>query len=177
MDYSKSEIVAGVFVLLGLVILAYLSVSIGGLRLGRHHRYEVAARFSNIGGLKPRAPVKIAGVTVGEVKSIRLADYFAEVVIGVDHEVALPRDTIASISTAGLLGESFVSLSPGAADDDLRAGDHITQTEPALNVADILGRYAFGNSNPEKPSPAAPDGDRAPAAPDASAPTRNERTP
>src|SRR5262245_26935913 len=117
MDYGKSEIVAGVFVLMGLAILAYLSISIGGLRLGRHHRYEVKARFSNIGGLKPRASVKIAGVTVGEVSSIRLADYFAEVGIDVDYEVTLPKDTIASITTAGLLGEAYVSLSPGAADE------------------------------------------------------------
>jgi phospholipid/cholesterol/gamma-HCH transport system substrate-binding protein len=176
MDYGKSEIVAGVFVLVGLVVLAYLSISIGGLRLGGHHRYQVSARFSNIGGLKARAPVKIAGVTVGEVGSIRLADYFAEVTIDVDREVSLPKDTIASVTTAGLLGEAYVSLSPGAADEDLRPGGRITQTEPALNIADILGRYAFGNGGPGQPPAASPDGDGGTVAPDTSAPTRKERT-
>ena len=160
-DYRRSEIIAGVFVLLGLALLGYLSISIGGIHLSRRHRYQIRARFANVGDLKPRAPVKIAGVTVGEVRSIRLADYFAELALAVDREVVLPSDTIASITTAGLLGEAYVALSPGAADKDLRDGDVITHTEPALNVADLLGRYAFGGASPS----AAPDAGAAPESP------------
>jgi len=170
-DYRRSEIVAGAFVLLGLVLLGYLSISIGGVHLSPRHRYQIRARFANVGDLKPRAPVKIAGVTVGEVRSIRLADYFAELALKIDREVALPRDTIASITTAGLLGEAYVALSPGAADKNLREGDVITHTEPALNVADLLARYAFGGASPG----AAPDGGTAPAAPDSRAQPRKER--
>src|SRR4029079_15180133 len=130
--------------MVGLIALAYLSVSIGGLKLLPRDDYQVLARFSNVGDLKLRAPVKIAGVTVGRVESVRLADYFAEVELSVDRKVQLPKDTIASIATAGLLGESHVSLSPGAADATLAPGERITHTEPAINVADLLSRYAFG---------------------------------
>jgi phospholipid/cholesterol/gamma-HCH transport system substrate-binding protein len=143
-DYTKSEIVAGTFVLAGVAAIAYLSISIGGAHVLPAKTYHVTARFSNVGDLKLRAPVKIAGVTVGQVRSIHLADYYGEVDIAVDRKVVLPKDTIASISTSGLLGESFLSLSPGGADQDLTDGGRITQTEPALNVADLLARYAFG---------------------------------
>ncbi|HEY7374741.1 MAG TPA: outer membrane lipid asymmetry maintenance protein MlaD [Polyangia bacterium] len=172
LDYRRSEIIAGAFVLLGLVLLGYLSISIGGVHLSPRHRYQIRARFANVGDLKARAPVKIAGVTVGEVRSIGLADYFAELGLAIDRGVTLPRDTIASITTAGLLGEAYVALSPGAADNDLRDGDVITHTEPALNVADLLARYAFGGGA----SPgAAPDGGAPPAAPASSPQHRKER--
>jgi phospholipid/cholesterol/gamma-HCH transport system substrate-binding protein len=169
LDYGKSEIAAGFFLLLGFVFLAYLSISIGGFAPGGPARYRIVARFSNVGDLKLRAPVKLAGVTVGEVKAIRLADYVAEIGMDVDKSVALPKDTIASITTAGLLGEAYVALSPGGAEQNLRAGDRITQTEPALNIADLLGRYAFGGAQPGRAA-AAPDAGAAPAAPDPAPP-------
>jgi phospholipid/cholesterol/gamma-HCH transport system substrate-binding protein len=146
-DYTKTEITAGAFLLLGLLALGYLSVSIGGLNLLPAKSYHVQARFSNVGGLKSDAPVKLAGVTVGKVTSIRLADYFAEADLAIEQAVVLPRDTVASISTAGLLGDAFVSLSPGADERNLAAGGRIARTEPAINVADLLGRYAFGGSS------------------------------
>src|SRR6185369_12058813 len=144
------------------------SISIGGARVLSPETYHLTARFSNVGDLKLRAPVKIAGVTVGQVRSIRLADYYGEVQLAVDHKVALPRDTIASIATSGLLGESFLSLSPGAADQDLPDGGRITQTEPALNVADLLGRYAFG----QKGDRDGDDTEAAPAEPQTGRPAR-----
>jgi phospholipid/cholesterol/gamma-HCH transport system substrate-binding protein len=143
-DHTRSEVIAGGFLLAGLASVAYLSISIGGMRVLPQDHYRITARFSNVGDLKLNAPVKIAGVTVGQVKSIHLADYYGEVEMGVDRKVALPTDTIASIATAGLLGEAYLSLSPGAAEQDLPDGGRITQTEPALNVADLLARYAFG---------------------------------
>jgi phospholipid/cholesterol/gamma-HCH transport system substrate-binding protein len=143
-DYTKNEIVAGAFVVLGLAVVGYLSISIGGLTLLQPKAYRVLARFSNVGDLKGRAPVKLAGVTVGKVKTIRLADYFGEAELEIDRKVVLPKDTIASISSAGLLGESFISLSPGGAEGNLRDGDRISHTEPAVNVVDLIGKYAFG---------------------------------
>jgi phospholipid/cholesterol/gamma-HCH transport system substrate-binding protein len=145
-DYTRAEIGAGVFVLLGLVTLGYLSTSIGGLRLLPRNDYHVVARFSNIGDLKPNAPVKIAGVTVGRVDSIRLEDFVGEVQLGIGRAVRLPKDTIASITTAGLLGDAYVSLSPGGSETNLKDGERIGQTEPALNMADIVGRAAFGTT-------------------------------
>ena len=157
-DYTKAEVAAGAFLIGGIALLAYLSISIGGLQLGRGETYDVRARFSNVGDLKPRAPVKIAGVTVGRIETIALAEYMAEVRLRLDRGIVLPKDTIASVATAGLLGDAYVSLSPGGADANLAPGDLITRTEPALNVADIIGRAAFGASDAEP----APGGKAAP---------------
>ena len=132
-DHKKSEIAAGAFLLMGVAALAYLSISIGGLKLFSRDSYRLLARFSNVGDLKLRASVKVAGE------------------LAVDRAVQLPTDTIASIATAGLLGESHVSLSPGAAEQNLAPGGRITHTEPALNMADLLSRYAFGNGNAAPP--------------------------
>jgi len=146
-DYTRAEIIAGLFVILGLAVVGYLSTSIGGLRILPRDAYRVKARFSNVGDLKGRAPVKIAGVTIGRVESIHLAEFVAEVELGISRSVHLPKDTIASIATAGLLGDAYVALSPGAADADLKDGDRVAQTEPALNMADLVGRAAFGTSS------------------------------
>ena len=155
-DYTRAEIAAGLFVIAGLAVLGYLSLSIGGLRILPRDAYHVEARFSNIGDLKARAPVKIAGVTIGRVESIRLADFVGEAELAINRSVRLPKDTIASIATAGLLGDAYVSLSPGGSDVDLKEGDRVAQTEPALNMADILGRAAFGTSSPGRDDEPAP---------------------
>jgi phospholipid/cholesterol/gamma-HCH transport system substrate-binding protein len=172
LDYTRTEIVAGIFVVGGLLALAYLSISIGGLKIMPAHTYNVSARFSNIGDLKVRAPIKLAGVTVGQVRKIRLSNYYAEVEMAVDQTLALPEDTIASISTAGLLGESYVSLSPGAADRNLPPAGRITHTEPAVNVVDLISKYAFGgvgaggtSGSSGSSSPPSPRGTASPGAP------------
>jgi phospholipid/cholesterol/gamma-HCH transport system substrate-binding protein len=146
-DYTRAEIVAGAFLVGGCLLLAYLSVSIGGLTIVPRDRYRLAARFSDVGDLKAGAPVKVAGVTIGEVVSIALVDYFGEATLAIDRKVTLPRDTIASVATAGLLGDAYLSLSPGGAEQDLAPGGRISRTEPALNLADLIGRYAFGKSS------------------------------
>lgn len=142
-DYTRTEMIAGAFVLAGAALLAYLSISIGGLTLGSRDRYRLSARFSDVGDLKAGAPVKLAGVTVGEVVSIALVDYVGEATLVIDRQVVLPRDTIASVATAGLLGDAYLSLSPGASEQNLADGGRISRTEPALNLADLIGRYAF----------------------------------
>lgn len=174
-DYTRSEIVAGAFVLLGLALLGYLSISIGGFSIVPQDRYQVLGRFSNVGDLKKGAPVKVAGVTIGKVASIKLADYFGEAELAIDRKVALPKDTIASIATAGLLGDAYVSLSPGAADTDLHEGDRITHTEPALNVADLLGRYAFGNPTQASSSSSSGAGGAGPETPPPTTPAPEKR--
>jgi phospholipid/cholesterol/gamma-HCH transport system substrate-binding protein len=116
--------------------------------------------------------VKVAGVTIGSVEAIRLVDYYAEVELTVDRKVQLPTDTIASIASAGLLGDAHVSLSPGAADQNLAPGARITHTEPALNVADLLSRYAFGNAKQGQPADAS-DG-ASPASGNRSTPRKEE---
>ncbi|MEM9115868.1 MAG: outer membrane lipid asymmetry maintenance protein MlaD [Myxococcota bacterium] len=142
--YSSNEIAVGAFVSLGLVGLAYLSVSIGGLEWGLD-RMPIHARFASIGDLKTGASVKIAGVKVGTVDGIRLENYAAEVDLAVDRAVVLPADSTASIRTEGLLGESYILLTPGGAEDDIPTDGRIGQTEPALDLIDLLVKYALSS--------------------------------
>lgn len=143
--YTRLEILVGAFVVAGAAALVYLSVSLGGLRLFSSDRYPVIARFSSVGGLKHGDPVKVSGVTVGEVSTIRLSDYTAEAELAIDRAVKLPSDTIASIQSNGLLGDAFVSLSPGAEEATLAPGDRIIRTEPAISLTELIAKYAFGS--------------------------------
>ncbi|NJK89827.1 MAG: outer membrane lipid asymmetry maintenance protein MlaD [Myxococcales bacterium] len=141
--YTRNEIAVGSFVLVGLAGLAYLSVSIGGLELWGPPLKTIHARFASVGDLKDGASVKMAGVRVGSVDNVRLERYAAEVDLHVRRDLVLPKDTIASIRTEGLLGESYVLLRPGGAEEDLVEGDHVSQTEPAVDLIDLLVRYAL----------------------------------
>lgn len=143
--HTKLELAVGAFVILGIIALGYLSISVGGVHLFPSARYEVTARFSGIGDLKKNAPVKIAGVRVGDVVGVELDDYAALVHLSIDRGIELPEDTIASIKTSGLLGESYVGLSPGASEQNLPDGGRIAQTEPALDLIQLLSKYAFGS--------------------------------
>lgn len=145
-NHSRLEITVGAFVAAGLAMVAYLALSLGNVHLLPGNRTTVVARFSSIGDLRKAAPVRIAGVNVGQVGAIELADYIARIELRIDAGVKIPSDTIASIRTSGLLGESFVSLSPGGSDRMLRDGDAIMQTEPALDITQLLQKYAFGSS-------------------------------
>lgn len=149
--HTTTEIAVGLFVLVGAAALAYLSVSIGGVDLAPGDRYAITARFASVGDLDVGAPVKIAGVKVGEVRDIRLKEYAGETELAIDSSVELPDDTIASIYTAGLLGSTYVSLSAGSSLNNMADGDRIQQTEPAINVLELLGKYAFGSSEEKKP--------------------------
>ena len=155
-NHSRLEISVGAFVAAGLAMVAYLALSLGNVRLLSDSRTTLVARFSSIGDLRKAAPVRIAGVNVGQVGAIRLADYVAHIELRIDAGVEIPADTIASIRTSGLLGESFVSLSPGGSERMLRDGDVIAQTEPALDITQLLQKYAFGSTT--EPSPTRDEG-------------------
>lgn len=142
---TRVEIAVGGFVLLGGAALAYLALTLGQMTFGQDGRYTVTARFSSVGDLKVGDPVKMAGVGVGEVRAVRLADFVAEAELAVDRAVVLPEDTIASIHSAGLLGDAYVSLSPGASDKDLGPGGRITRSEPAISITELISKYAFGS--------------------------------
>lgn len=155
-NHSRLEISVGAFVAAGLAIIAYLAFSLGNVRFLSGDRTTIVARFSSIGDLRGSAPVRIAGVNIGEVGKIQLADYVARIELLIDPGVKIPSDTIASIRTSGLLGESFVSLSPGGSDRILRSGDAIVQTEPAIDITQLLQKYAFGSAT--EPAPAKDEG-------------------
>jgi len=132
----------GVFVLIGLGALAWLSLSVGGLSLRRGEGLVLYANFTQIAGLTPRAPVVIAGVKVGDVESITLSEEFAaRVRMVVEEGLALPVDTSASIVTSGLLGDRYIELQPGGDPELLRSGDDIGFTEPAVQLERLLGKF------------------------------------
>lgn len=136
----------GIFVLMGLLAIAYLSVQVGGFSYKGRGGMLLAATFDEIGGLKERAPVRVSGVTVGEVKSIGLAqDLRARVILNVDPGLELSADTAASIRTNGLLGDQYVALEPGGEEELLKPGDALAFTENALNLEKLVGAFVHGS--------------------------------
>ncbi|MEM6531048.1 MAG: outer membrane lipid asymmetry maintenance protein MlaD [Myxococcota bacterium] len=155
----KTEVAVGVFVLLGLLGIGYLSVSIGGIDLFPANTITLQARFASIGALKPGASVRLAGVKVGSVRSIGLENYAAEVTLDVDEDLPLPDDSFALIRTEGLLGESYVLLRPGGSPDDLVDGGRISETESAVDLIDLVVKYALDSGSEDAPPTDDPLGD------------------
>ena len=136
------DFVVGLFVLAGLGALAYLSMNVGGLSFKRHGGLELYANFDEIGGLKQRAPVVIAGVKVGQIESIKLEkDFRARIALDLRSDLRLPTDTTASIMTSGLLGDQYVSLQVGGDDKYLNPGDDITFTQSAVILERLIGKF------------------------------------
>lgn len=139
---ANRDLVVGVFVALGLAAIAYLSIQVGGLTYKGDGGLLLYASFDEIGGLKERAPVAIAGVTVGQVTEIGLDDMLrARVTLDVDDDLELPIDTSAGIRTSGLLGDQFIALEPGGEEQLLTSGEEIAFTESALSIERLIGRF------------------------------------
>jgi phospholipid/cholesterol/gamma-HCH transport system substrate-binding protein len=147
MGKAKLELVVGLFVLVGVICLGYLSIKLGKLELIGGNLYEVDAQFNTASGLKPGATVEIAGVEVGRVRSIRLQEDRALVTLAVNHGTHLFTDTIASIKTRGIIGEKFLALSPGGGGDPLKPGDLIRDTESGLDLEELVSQYVHGKVN------------------------------
>ena len=147
MGKSKLELVVGVFVLVGIISLGYLSIKLGKLEIIGGDLYEVDALFNSASGLKSGATIEIAGVEVGRVKGIRLKDDRAVVKLAVQNGTALYTDTIASIKTRGIIGEKFLALSPGGGGDPLKPGDTIRDTESGLDLEELVSQYVHGKVN------------------------------
>ena len=159
MGKRSIETLVGAFVLLGMLGLVFLALKAANLgSVGGGDSYAVQARFDNIGGLKPRAPVRAAGVTVGRVKSITLdAKTFQGVVtLELAKGFNFPKDTSAKILTAGLLGDQYVGLEPGGDDKMLAAGETIAQTQSAVVLENLIGQFISGKADSAAaPGPAA----------------------
>lgn len=145
MEKTKLELVVGVFVLVGIVCLGYLSIKLGKLELIGGNVYEVVAQFNTASGLKAGSSIEIAGVEVGRVRAITLKEDRAAVTLAVDNTVKLYTDTIASIKTRGIIGEKFLALSPGGGGDPLKPGDTIRDTESGLDLEELVSQYVHGN--------------------------------
>ena len=141
------EIAVGFFVACGLAALFVLAMKVSNIAsIGTENGYEITARFDNIGGLKVRSPVRIGGVLIGRVSNIGFDEktYQAVVTLSIDDQYRrLPEDSSASIFTAGLLGEQYVSLEPGGAEAYLKNGDSIKLTQSALVMEQLIGRFLF----------------------------------
>ena len=147
MKHSKLELLTGLFVLLGLAAFAYLTIKLGTGSLIGGDTYSVEARFANAGGIHPGCSVLLSGVTVGRVEGVRMdpSDYSAIVTLRVIAGLRLPTDSMASIKTSGLIGDKFVSLSPGADDTFMEPKSRIIMTESAVDLESLIGKMAFGS--------------------------------
>ncbi len=145
------EVMVGLFIIAGVVSLLVLALQVSGLsQLGRVHGYELIANFDNVGDLRARAPVTIAGVKVGQVRAIKLdnSTYRGVVTLLIDKQVRLPGGTSANIYTEGLLGSNYISLTPGFDDEKmLRPGDTIGDTHSAIVLENLIGQFMFSKAN------------------------------
>jgi phospholipid/cholesterol/gamma-HCH transport system substrate-binding protein len=138
------ELSVGLFIIVGIVCLGYLSIKLGKMEVLGGKGYEVKAIFSNSGGLKTGSSVAIAGVEVGRVKEIALDDYQARVTINLPVEVKIQEDAIASIKTKGLIGEKYIEITPGGAKEIVGPGGRIRDTQPAVDLEQLISSYIFG---------------------------------
>lgn len=145
MSETKVNVAAGLFVLAGLGALGYLSLHVAGGSYRVQGGLTLYVKFDEIAQLAPRAPVTISGVKVGEVAGITLADdYRARVELNLRRDLKLSSDTSASIYTAGVLGERYISLLPGGEEKMLKSGDSITHTESGVILEQVIGKIIHG---------------------------------
>jgi phospholipid/cholesterol/gamma-HCH transport system substrate-binding protein len=149
MSKKGIETLVGAFVLLGILGLLFLALKAANLAsFSSRDTYTLQARFDNIGGLKVRAPVRSAGVTVGRVSGIALdgKTYQGVVTMEVEKGFQFPKDTSAKILTAGLLGDQYIGLEPGGEEKNLIAGDVIKQTQSAVVLENLIGQFLFNKA-------------------------------
>jgi len=140
----RVNIAVGIFLVLGVLALGYLSIKLGRVSLFGSSGYVVSVDFPSVGGLKAGSSVEIAGVEIGRVESIGLADYQARVMIRLNRDIKLQEDSIASIKTKGLIGERYVRLSPGGSDKLIPPNGRIREVEPPVDIEELLSKYIFG---------------------------------
>ena len=139
------EMAVGIFLIAGFACFAYLSVRLGEVNLLGSNSYEVHAKFGSVSGLKNGAIVEIAGVQVGKVATIHLNQqyYQASVKMEIDKGVEIPEDSIAAVRTSGIIGDKFVSISPGGDTEYVKPGGEITETQSAINLEELVSKYIF----------------------------------
>jgi phospholipid/cholesterol/gamma-HCH transport system substrate-binding protein len=146
MTKKSVEVAVGLFVVLGLLCVGYLTVKLGKMELIGADYYHVNARFQNVAGLKVGAQVEMAGVQIGQVEAIALdqKDLVAQVRMKIRQGVVLTDDVIASVRTSGLIGDKYIKLTPGGSDIVLEAGDTIVETESVVDLEELISKYVFG---------------------------------
>jgi len=144
MEKRRLEFSVGIFMIIGLLCLAYLALTLGHLGWGAA-RYDVKAVFPTVSGLKNKAAVSMAGVNIGEVRKIQLSDGRAKVTLSINKDVRLEEDSIAGIKTMGIIGDKYVSITPGASDEYIKPGGTIRDTQPPLDIEGLISKFVFGS--------------------------------
>jgi phospholipid/cholesterol/gamma-HCH transport system substrate-binding protein len=144
MRRSRLELSVGVFVLIGVLALGWLSIRLGRVDFLGGRGYTITADFPSVGGLKAGSAVEIAGVEVGRVDAITLSDYQARVRMSIRDGVRLQEDSIASIKTRGLIGEKYIRINPGGSEKLIPPNGRLTEVEPPVDFEELLSKYIFG---------------------------------
>ena len=145
MNQTRTEIIVGVFVLAGLVCLGYLAIRLGKVELFGTQGYVVFADFVSVAGIKLGDPIEIAGVRIGKVEAIGLADDRARLTLRVSEGIKLQDDVIASVRARGLIGDKFVLVTPGASDKIIAPGGKIRETDSPPDIPDLIGKFVGGD--------------------------------
>lgn len=155
MKKYSMETTVGLFCLLGLLCVAYLTVKLGKMEILGGDTYQIKARFTSAQGLKPGSFVDMAGVQVGQVESISLdtGSYVAMVTLKIKDWAPIDEDAIATIKTSGIIGDRYISISPGGSDRMLKEGDTLVETEPAVDLEALISKYVFGGMNKKNDAP------------------------
>jgi phospholipid/cholesterol/gamma-HCH transport system substrate-binding protein len=143
MNRITTETAVGIFIIVGLLCMAYLSIKLGDVSVFGTKQYPVKARFSNIGGLKEGSEVEIAGVKVGKVAKITLDNYQAIVELLINPGIKIQEDSIASIRTQGIIGDKYVKISPGGAEEYIKPNGMISETESTVDIEELISKYIF----------------------------------
>ena len=164
MQQKKVDVWVGLFVVFGALCLIALALRVGGGGLFAPEAYEIKANFTNVGALKPHAPIKMSGVVIGSVNNVDLVnvdgEYKAQVSLLIHEGIKIPRDSGVAVNTAGLLGAQFVSITQGAQiDQPIAAGGLLENTQSAMVLEDLITQFGIGKAeaaSKEAETPAAP---------------------
>jgi phospholipid/cholesterol/gamma-HCH transport system substrate-binding protein len=149
MERTTLDLWVGIFVVAGIAAMVMLAMKVGNLgTYNMAETYQLNAYFSNIGGLKPKASIRSAGVLVGRVTGITLDTerYEAKVTFSMDKRYQFPKDTFANILTSGLLGEQYIGLMPGGDSEMLKNGEFIKKTQSAVVLEDLIGKFIYSKA-------------------------------
>lgn len=152
MQKYAHETVVGIFVVIGLVCVGYMTAKLGNVSLFGDDSYTLYARFNSVSGLRVGNAVEMLGMEIGKVAGFKLDqdDLLAMVELRIKPDIKIYDDAIASIKTAGLIGDKYVSIDPGGGEDLLKPGATITETESPVDIGELIGKYAFGDVKKEE---------------------------
>ena len=144
-EKQHTEILVGIFLLIGIVAITFLALRLGDFGLLNNQQYKIRAEFTSASGLKKGAHVEIAGVSVGKVTDIIFnpETYLADVYMSIENNIQIPEDSIASIRTSGIIGDKFLKISPGGSENIIEPNMLILETEPSINLEELISKYIF----------------------------------